>query len=368
MMSLREQKQGIGAAMVAVTVATALATGCDPSEGGAARAEDVNTTGARVVNVGVSPVERSVFADYVRIVGEVEALYDVTLSAEETGTIVRFLRPKGSWVGEGQTIAKIDDAVLRALLDEARATADLAREEFERRRRLWEEDRIGSEIAYLQSKAAAKAADARYRTLQTRLAKTEIRAPVAGVFDEKFVEMGEMVTPGTRVARVVSTRRVKISGGVPERFGLDIAQGDSARVSFDVLPGRVFVGTIRYVGTTVDPDNRTIPIELVLDNPEGHIKPRMLANVQVERARFDNVIVVPQEVLHRTEDGYQVFVAGERDGAPVAQARPVTVGSAYANRVVIESGLTDGELLIVRGHGLVDDGTFIEIVERGGRS
>lgn len=362
---LRDQWLGVGAAVAAAVFGTSL-TGCASSDGGAARAEGVNGTGARVVNVGVSAVTRSVFADYVRIVGEVEAQYDVTLSAEETGTILRFLRPKGAWVGEGQTIAKIDDAVLRSSLDEAQATADLAREEFERRRRLWEDDQIGSEIAYLQSKAAAQAADARYRTLQTRLAKTEIRAPVAGVFDEKFVEIGEMVSPGTRVARVVSTRRVKISGGVPERVSLDVTPGDSARVTFDALPGRVLVGTIRYVGTTVDADNRTIPIEIVLDNPERQVKPGMLANVQVERARFDNVIVVPQEVLYRTEDGYQAFVVGERDGVPVALARGVKVGPSYANRVVIDSGLTDGDLLIVRGHGLVDDGTFIEVVERGG--
>ena len=366
MMSLRDQRLGIGAAVMAAVFITSLVMGCTPSDGGAVRAEGVNATGARVVNVGVSTVTSSAFTDYVRIVGEVEAQYDVTLSAEETGTIVRFLRPKGAWVGEGQTIAKIDDAVLRSSLDEARATADLARDEFERRRRLWEEDQVGSEIAYLQSKAAAQAADARFRTLQTRLARTEIRAPVAGVFDEKFVEIGEMVSPGMRVARVVSTRRVKISGGVPERFSLDVTPGDSARVSFDVLPGRVLVGIIRFVGTTVDPDNRTIPIEIVLDNPEGHVKPGMLANVQVERARFDSVIVVPQEVLYRTEDGYQVFVAGERDGVPVAQARAVKVGPAYANRVVIDSGLTDGDLLIVRGHGLVDDGTFVEVVASEG--
>ncbi|MDH3518606.1 MAG: hypothetical protein OEM66_06745, partial [Acidimicrobiia bacterium] len=149
---LRDQRLGVGAAVVAVVSITSLVTGCRPPDGGTARAEGVNATGARVVNVGVSVVTRSAFTDFVRIVGEVEALYDVTLSAEETGTIVRFLRPKGAWVGEGQTIAKIDDAVLRSSLDEASATADLAREEFERRRRLWEEDQVGSEIAYLQSR------------------------------------------------------------------------------------------------------------------------------------------------------------------------------------------------------------------------
>lgn len=356
------------AALVAVAGTVLAVAGCSSAEGGAATAQEAgpaDTVGVRVINVGVTPVARSAFVDYVRIVGEVAAMQDVTLSAEESGTIARFLVEKGARVAAGDVIARIDDAVLQAQVDEARALAEIAREEYERRRRLWEEDRVGSELAYLQTKSGAEAADARYRTLQARLARTALRAPVTGIFDEKYVEEGELVTPGTRVARVVATAQVKITGGVPERYALDVRRGDSATVTLDVLPGRSFVGRIRFVGASVDPDNRTVPVELVLDNPGGVLKPQMVANVQVARARLQDVHVVPQELVQRTEQGYQVFVLGDRDGRPVAVARPVELGPSHENRVVIRSGLDDGDALITTGYRMVDDGSLVRVVEGG---
>jgi RND family efflux transporter MFP subunit len=336
------------------------------SGGRAAQAEQpsdsTTANGSRIVNVVVTPVAESEFVDYVRVVGEVEALYDVTLSAEESGPVESFAVPKGSRVDRGELIAKLDDRVLAAQVREARETADLAQETYERQRRLWEEEHIGSEIAFLQSRSAAAAAAARLETLKARLENTEIRAPVAGVFDEKFVEEGEMVAAGTPVARVVSTGQMKITGGVPERFALDIVRGDSVTVTFDVLPGRRFRGRIRYVGTTVDAQNRTIPIEAVLPNPEGLIKSRMVANLEVERRRLRDVVVVSQDLVQRTEDGFQVFVVATVGNAPVALARRVWPGSSYANQVVIDSGLTVGDSLITSGHRLVDDGTRVRIV------
>jgi multidrug efflux pump subunit AcrA (membrane-fusion protein) len=105
-----------------------------------------------------------------------------------------------------------------------------------------------------------------------------------------------------------------------------------------------------------------VPIELVLDNPGGRIKPRMVANVQVARARLADVVVVPQQVILRTEDGFEVFVVADENGRPVARRRAVTVGASAVNQVVITAGLAPGELLITLGQQLVDDGSRVRIV------
>lgn len=353
--------------LLALTVGLAA---CSPSDGGQARAEPVDwvvdTTGARVINVEATPIALASFVDYIRITGEVEALYDITVSAEESGVIERFLVEKGRRVRRGQTIAKIDDALLRGQVQEARSVADVAQVQYERQRRLWEEEEIGSEIAYLQLKSASEAAKARLQVLQERLARTEIKAPVAGIYDEKFVEKGEMVVTGTPVVRVIAVRQVKVVGGVPERFALSVHRGDSARITFDALGGREFLGVIEFVGATVDAGNRTFPIEVVLDNPENAIKPRMVANMQVERDRLQDVIVVPQQVVLRTEDGYQVYVVADRDGYPIAAARDVELGPSYGNRIVIAAGLEIGDQLITVGQRLVDEGSFVRVVSGSG--
>ncbi len=340
------------------------ATACSAAAGDAdneAAAVD-SVIGVKVVNVGVTTIEPTTFTDFIRITGELEAYSDVTVSAQEIGVITRFLVAKGDRVRRGQVIARIDSEVLTAQVVEARAAAELAQEQHDRRRRLWEDEAIGSEIAYLEAKAQAAVQAARLTTLEARLARTAIRSPVTGVFDEKLLETGEMAVLGTPVVRVVATDRLKVNGGVPERFAPWVQRDDRAVITFDILPDREVEGAIGYVGTSVDDRSRTFPVEIVIDNPDGILKPQMVANVQLERLNLTDVIVVPQEVVLRTERGYQVFVAEDRDGTTFAVARPVELGPGYGDRVVIEGGLEIGERLVTAGAQLVDDGSRVGIV------
>jgi RND family efflux transporter MFP subunit len=333
---------------------------CQPADGAPPADQE---EAVRVVNVQVVTVQPSAFVDYVRATGEVEALSDITVSAEETGVIREFFAAKGAMVSAGQPLARIDDAVLKAQADEARAAAQLAQEQYQRQRQVWDAEKIGSEMGVLQAKSQADGAAARAAALDARLERTVVRAPVAGVFDEKSVEVGEMVQPGTPIARVVATQRVKVTAGIPERFAAEVATGAAARLSFDVFPGREFAGRVSFVGSTVDRESRTFPIEVVLDNPQRLIKPRMVASVQVVRSRLENALVVPQGAVLRTEAGYQAFVVVERDGHLVAQTRPVRLGASFENRVVIEAGLAAGDRLVVVGQRLVDQGSRVRIVQ-----
>jgi membrane fusion protein (multidrug efflux system) len=271
-------------------------------------------------------------------------------------------------VRAGQPIARIDDEIIAAQVDEARASASLARERYERQRQLWEEEEIGSEIAFLQTKFDAQSADARLALLEAKYARHTIKSPIAGVLDDRYVDLGEIVAPGVPVARVLTIDRLKVVGGVAERFGPYVSQGGSAVLNFDVLPGQSIDGTIAHVGAAVDPQNRTFPIEILLDNPEGRLKPQMVANVRVATERLQDVIVVPQDVVLRTEDGYAVFVVAEGPGGTLAEARAVGLGPSFENEVVVATGLAAGDRLIVTGHQMVDAGDRVrEVGEGGGR-
>lgn len=354
---------------LAGAVALALAASGCGSE--AARAtEDGAADGdggyVKVVNVVTAPVETTDFTAWVRITGEARADDDVTVSAQESGVIVRFFAEKGERLGRGAPIAKIDDEVLRAQVEEARAAADLAHERFLRQKQLWEVEKIGSEITFLQTRYDAEQARARFEQLAARLSRTTVRAPVAGVLDDRFVEAGEIVSPGSPVARVIDSSLLKVTGGVPERFGPYVHEGETAVITFDVLPGQSFEGRISYVGAAVDPRSRTFPIEIVMENPDGLVKPQMIANVQVATERLADVVVVPRDVLIRTEDGYQAFVVSGTAGEEVAEARSVALGASFENRVVVTEGLVRGDRLVVRGQQLVDPGDRVEIVDGGG--
>lgn len=344
-----------GAAAVAASVVLA-ACGQAGAEGPGGEAF------VRVINVEVTELATRPFTDQIRLTGTVWANQDVQVSAEESGVIREILKDRGARVRAGEPLVKIDDTVLQAQVDQARAQADLAAQTWERRRRLWEEDRVGSEIAYLEAKFASEQTAANLRALRERLERTTVRAPFDGVLEDRMVEVGSMVSPGMVVARVVDLDPVKIVGGVPERYAADVEKGSRAGVSFDVFPGDSFSAPISFVGATVNPQNRTFPIEVVMPNPRGHIKPEMVANVAVSRHEVEDALVVPQDALVRVENGYVAFVVAERDGATVAEVRPLTLGASQANMVVVEDGLQPGDRLIVIGQKSVADGDRVNVV------
>lgn len=320
---------------------------------------------ARVINVEVQSLHAQPFVEEIRLTSVAMANQDIQVAAEESGVIRELYVDRGDRVAEGDPIAKIDDRVLSAQVQQARAAADLARQTWERRQRLWEEDRVGSEIAYLEAKYAAEQSAASLSALEERLARTVIRAPFTGVLDERHVDIGAMVNPGQSVGRLVDLDPIKVVAGVPERYAPDVHVGDRAVLDFEALDGGPYEASVRYVGSTVDPQNRTFPIEVVLRNPRGSIKPQMVANMALTRRALTDALVVPQDALVRVEDGYVAFVAAEQGGAPVAESRRVVLGPMQRNLVVIESGVREGDRLIVVGQKAVENGDHIRIVGGG---
>ena len=346
------------------------ACGGETQVGDAASGSETQASGQatfqRIINVEVQSVEPSLFREIIRITGTVQANQDVTLSAEESGVVRELLVPRGASVGQGDPLVRIDDAILQPQVREAEARAALAQESWERRRMLFEEDGVGSELAYLEARYQSDQAQAQLATLRERLDRTLIRAPIHGVVDERMVEVGTMVSAGTPVLRMVQIDPVKVQGGVPERFSDDVRAGASARVTFDVLRDEIFQAEIRFVGSTVNPRNRTFEVELALPNPGRIIKPEMVANLELSRQDLTDALVIPQNALVRVEEGFVVFVAGEENGEAVAQVRPVRLGPAQRNLVVVEEGLAPGDRLIVLGQNQVANGDRIQVVgERG---
>lgn len=361
-MNSRTMSRRVGAAVAVVFAAGVAACGGTEADGAV---QDGGEPFVRVVNVETAVVRPTGFQEQIRLTGTIQANRDVTLSAEESGPITAIVVEKGSRVRAGETILRIDDTLLRSQMDEARAQAELARETWERRKRLWEEDKVGSELAYLEARFAADQTRARLATLEERLARTEIRAPIDGVLDARLVELGTLVAPGTSVARIVQLDPVKVAAGVPERYAADVAQGTSATVTFDVLDRREFEGRVSYVGAAVDPRTRTFPVEVVVANPGGVIKPEMVANIGLVRRQLDDVFVAPQDAVVRVVDGYRIFVIEGEGDAAVARAVDVELGPSQSNRVVVEDGLRAGDRLVVVGQQQLADGDRVRVVNEG---
>ena len=344
-------------------LATGSIAACDGvGGGGAPAAASVDTGYRRVVNVEVDRLEPRSFTRVIRLPGVAWAMRDVVVSAEEAGVVRRVVRDKGRTVRAGQAILRFDDAILRAQVQAAAAQAEYAREVWERRQRLYEQDSIGSELSYHEARYTAEQTRGNLTALEERLARTTVTAPISGVLDDRLVEIGAMVSPGTPVARIVQTDTIRITAGAPERYALALPVGALASVSFDALGDETFEGVIGYVGAVVDSESRTFPIELDLLNPGGLIKPGMIAEISVVQEQIEDALVVPQQALVAMENGHVVFVVeGDGDDAR-ATARPVSVSISQGNDLVLDSGLNEGDRLVVVGQQGLTNGDRVRVV------
>lgn len=348
------------AATVVVAVAVGM-TGCGETDGAQAQRSESGEERLRTVNVEVAEVQPQPFTHFIRIVGTVEAQRDVRVAAEEGGVVEAVLARKGELVSRGDVLLRINDDVLSAQLEQAASQAALAEETWERRKRLWEEDSIGTEMAYLQARYNARTARAQARVLDRRVARTTVRAPIGGILDDRMVEVGSMVSPGTPVAHVLDVDTVKVVGGVPERYAADIDRGAEVMVSVSALDGREYTGTVDFVGAAVEGGSRTFQIEVVVRNPGLGIKPGMVADVRIARRTLEDALAVPRHAVIRREDGYVVFVADRTDDGWVARARPVQPGVSRDQSVVIVAGLEPGDRVVVVGQQRLAEGDVLRL-------
>ena len=321
----------------------------------------------RVVNVEVEPVQPRSFTRSISLPGVAMAMREVEVSAEEAGVVRRIVRDKGQPIARGQAIVRLDDAILRAQVQGAAAQALYDEEVWERRKKLYEEDSIGSELSYHEAQYTAEQSRANLAALEERLARTTVLAPISGILNDRLVEIGSAVSPGTAVARIVQTDTIRVVAGAPERFALDLPVGAAATVTLDALADQAFEGAITYVGAVVDADSRTFPIELTLPNPAVLIKPGMIAEISVVQEEIMDAIVVPQQALVAMEEGYVVFVVDGSGEEARAAARRVDISVSQGNDVVVASGLNPGDRLVVVGQQGLTAGDRVRIVPgRGG--
>jgi RND family efflux transporter MFP subunit len=353
----------IGAAVLAAAVITTACSGSEAQE--AVEAEAAAAPGAgpeRVVNVELITVTARPFSEQVALTGVLEATRDITVAAEETGVIREVFVNKGARVQAGQPIARIDDRVLRAQYDQARSEADLAQETYERQRRLWEDEKIGTEINFLRAKYGAQTADANARVLGARLERTVVRAPIGGVLDDRMIEVGSMVAPGTPVGRIVDANPVKVTAGVPERYAADIKPGAPVRALIEHVGAGAFEGRTSFVATALDVRTRTFPVEFSIANPGGVLKPGMVAQLELQRGGLAEALLIPREAVQRASTGYIVYVVTGTGEDLRAETRPVQLGAGAGSEVEIVGGLQAGDRVIVVGQQQVANGDAVRVV------
>ena len=339
--------------------APTLLAGCSDGQASEDASEGRAQPTTRVETLVLAPTS---FTDVIEVTGTIEALDDATLSAQTDGPVTMLL-DLGARVEAGEPIATIDAEEAEAAVEQAEAQFALAQDRFERQQPLYR-DSIISALEFEQVRSERNQARAGLQQAETRLANAILDAPFAGTVEERFLEVGEQAAPGTQIARLVNTRRVKVTAGVPERYANDIEVGTPVQLDLRRYGAGVRTAEVTFVGSTIDPESRTFTVEATLDNEERTLKPEMSVPLRVTRTVLEDAIVLPRTAILRDEAGTQVYVVDRSDTTAVAQNREVALGPETGGHVVADSGLAAGDEVIVVGQNDVSSGAPLEVADQ----
>lgn len=306
----------------------------------------------------------TVFNHYVELQATVQTKENLMLNAEFGGVLQQVYVKEGQKVAKGQTLARVDDGGLSSQLAQMETQAALAKTTFERQQNLWNQ-KIGSEIQFLQAKTNYNAQLKSVAQMRSQLSKTVIRAPFSGTIDEIASERGSVVGPGSPIMRIVSLGNMYLEAEVPEKNIGTIKKGSDVIVDFPVL-GETFNSKVSQAGNYINPANRSFMIQIAIPNKNGNIKPNLSSKIQIKDYSNAKAITVPTSIISENADGEQfLYIAQnpDKDGNAIAKRVIIKVGLSQGELVEIIEGIKDGDLIIKEGARSVKDGQKVSIIK-----
>jgi len=343
-----------------IIVLTFLAAGLLSCNENGGEEEATNGNGARLVPVETVKVVDGTFDDYIRLTGTVEALEDATVSSETSGRVLS-IKDRGAYVQKGETIAQLDDRLIEAQYDAAKAAFDFARDTYERLESLYA-DSIVTTQDFDNARTQLDQARSQLNQAEKQLDDASISAPFTGRIESRMINTGELIGPGQPVARLVSAERVRIVTGIPERYTGEITEGSEVDIFLRALGTGAIKGNITYAGNVIDPETRTYAAEIEIDNPERLVKPDMIADLQIKRTTLKGVVLLPRTAVLRNEEGASVFRSSQENGRKIAELISVETAAASGPFIQIVSGVEIGDEVVVSGMRTLSSGDELNVL------
>ena len=276
----------------------------------------------------------------------------------------------------------------RARLDFSRAEAlfttqsitkpdfDAAKERFEVSQAKWEAAK--AQLAVTEAKvntakfqigiaeSRLKTTAATVYTASIPLGDAQLRAPLSAIVIERKIEVGQLVSTGTPAFVLADLSSVKAAFGVPDLSLQQFRLGDTLTMTTDAVPETEFTGHISRISPAADQSSRAFDVEVTIPNPQGLLKPGMIASLSVTETNGPTVVpVVPLAAVTRSKtdaNAYAVLVVDEVGNKQIARLRNVTLGESFGNSVAVTGGVKPGEIVVTTGVTQVADGEEVRVM------
>ena len=342
---------GIVLAVVGYFVVTGVVGGKDKTDEAKTAKADDGPQLVRVMNVA-----ESLHPDRVLVRGRTEATRSVTVRAQTAGIVTAAPVAEGAFVRSGQVLCRLDVDARAAALQQARANLRSEQLQFEASERLAEKG-FRSQTQVLQDRAQRDSAAAQVRSAEVSMDQVNVRAPFAGVFNNRDAEVGSYLAPGQPCGTVVELSPILFVGDVTESEAAKIGVGAPATARLST--GQVSMGRVRFISREADAQTRTYRVEVAAPNPGAAIRSGLSAEIQLNTGTAQ-AHLVPMTALVLDSAGRQ-GIRYVREGDVVGFA-PVRVVEETPEGVWV-AGLAGPVRVITVGQSFVSEGEKVRVAQ-----
>ena len=303
------------------------------------------------------------FSHYLNFQGSLDTDKNVVIYPELPGLLKNIYVKQGDKVKKGQLIAKISDNGLTDQLEQLKLQRDLAKTTFERQQKLWNQ-KIGSEIQYLQAKTNFKSLEKKISQMKDQEGKTRILAPFDGTIDDIVADVGSNLAPGlTPILRIINIEKMKVVAEIPEIHIPYIKKNKNVKIYVPILDKQI-LGNISSVGNFINPNNRSFSIEVKLFNESNELKPNMTVSLEINDYQNENAILIPSKDILEDEEGnfYVYKLVSDSNDSYKSNKIMILKGKSYNNMTEIKTGLKEDDLIINDGLRQVEDGQIVKVI------
>lgn len=304
--------------------------------------------------VELNEIKPEIFTTYIDVQGKVDADENVSLSSEMPGTVVKINVKAGDEVNKGQVLAETDSRAILQGISDLQVNMDLVNQLYEKQKNLWEQ-KIGTEVQFLQAKTNKESLEKKMATLQEQLRMSKIISPIDGTVDAVDIKVGNAIAPGIPAIRVINFSNLKVKAELAESYASRVKKNDPVKIYFPDMNDSV-IGKVNYAARAINPMTRTFTAEVLLDNKKEY-HPNMVTRLKInDYVSAQPVVVIPIRVIQNATTGEKyVYVA---DGTKAVKKNIVT-GREYNGMTEVKEGLVAGDKLIVQGFESLNEGDAI---------
>jgi membrane fusion protein (multidrug efflux system) len=326
-----------------------------------------------VIEIVATQVALSPYRESNSYVGRLEAAQDVTIQAKVSGYLTERLFNEGQHIEQGAKLYTIDPASFKALKEQAQADVErgnakvkVSTRNFQRGQQLIKTGVISAsqmdelEATYYEAIASAKAAAAAFDSASINLADSIIVAPISGQIGKSLHYVGDLVGPDVgALTTIVDTQTVNAIFSIDQKTLLavyeariqadDLAATEGAlNVLIKLSDDSIYphIGRLDYLDNRIDEGTGTAKVSAIIPNPDGLLRHGQYVKVIVQAAEPIDVLMVPQATVQSDQAGD--FVLWVDDNKTVARAE-VSLGTRVRENVVVNSGLVEGQNIILQG-------------------